>query len=109
MDASSTYSHRQYQPSAYSTSVFSEDDSLVQPVANGITSNYRMEFRDKVHPVEDADANDIENSKTSVEFQLSEDEAEGGEGNQLTRVYSDVDSIFSTKVDVSPKKKGLFH
>lgn len=92
-EITSDYSPSVYPASQYSTYASSDHDSIAV-----VNPNYKMEFKE----VED------DSYKNSMEFQLSEDEDEEAETNKLTRVYSDVDSIFSTKVESTPRKKGIF-
>lgn len=105
----SQYTASQYQNSAYSSSLYSDEDSLL--VRHNPTTTQTVESQHDTHIInikEEAEDLNNEDYKNSFDFQLSEDDDDEQEANKLTRVYSDVDSIFSTKVDVSPKKLKFF-
>lgn len=107
--AASNYTASQYQNSAYSSSLYSDEDSSITRQTTQMPAASQSAQSQLDAPIinikQDRDEYANEDYKNSLDFQLSEDDEDE---NKLTRVYSDVDSIFSTKVDSSPKSKLKF-
>lgn len=116
----SNYTASQYSPSECSSSLYSDLADDRHPPQAGVNPNFKLDFnkvpqmttrKPNLEPIMDSPSSEshLDNSdgyKNSFEYS-DEEQDEEDDTNKLTRVYSDVDSIFSTKSEV-PKSKLKF-